>query len=464
MRSAGWAVAATLVERLASLAIALWLPRYLPLAEYGEYALAVTLLALLQSLPDGALESVLVARLSRDDHGMARLAGAAVPLRAMVSLGCGLVGLLILALVSGRTDLAAAAAPWSLGLCLVAANPYRALLRAELRFRRYLVVVATQAVGTLFALGAVVWSGGGLRGVLAAGLVGALAGLSVGRLAAGRRVRPTLDASAWYRLLGSATPLAATGAVLVVAQQILLLVLLRVHGSAAVGLFAGAQRMIEAVNLLPQAFAGLLLPVLARSARTDCETARAMTGLGLVVLPVATSLALWAGPLLRLVLGEPFATAAPALRVLAGAAVLGASGQVLTVRLVADGLERSLFAATAASALVTVALGLPLVRLWSGFGAAVAVVMGMATGQVALLVMPPTRRAGLVVCRALAPPLAVTAIAATAVSLGHGDRGLRGLAVFATAYLVAAVGVRRFRRTDVATGRSATGTRDRPPA
>lgn len=464
MRSTGWAVAATLTERLAALAIALWLPRYLPLQEYGEYALAVTLLALFQSLPDGGVESVLVAGLSRDVPRMATLAGAAVPLRGTVSLGCGLVGLATLALVTGGTALPAAAAPWSLGLFLVAANPYRALLRAEMRFRRYLAAVTAQAGGTLLALGAVVWTGGGLRGVLATGIAGALAGWGVGRVVAGRSVRPRFDVPAWRLLLRGAMPVVATGAVMVAAQQLLVVLLLRTHGSAAVGLFAGAQRVIDAVNLLPQAFAGGLLPLLARGSRTDRETSRAMTRLALVVFPLAATLVLGADPLLRLALGAPFAAAAPTLRVLALAAVLGASGQVLTVRLIADGLERPLLAATGASAAVMTVLGLPLVPPWGGPGAAVAVVAGMLTGQLVLVGTRTTRRAGVAVVRGLGAPLAVTAIALAVSSLGDARHGLGGLAVFAIAYLAAAAGLLGFRRRGGATGRSASAARGRPRA
>jgi O-antigen/teichoic acid export membrane protein len=450
-RGTALGVVATGLDRVAALGIALWLPRHLGLDDYGRYTLVITLLAFCQTLPDASLESVLVARIARDWPEGARLAGAAVPLRATMSLAFGLAGLAAVGLASGDAGLAAAAAPWALGLWLAAASPYRALLRGQLRLGRYLGIVAAQAAATIVTLVIVVQAGQGLAGVLTTGAVGGAAGLATGRLLAGAGARPRIDRAVARTLARAATPLAATTLVVVGAQQIVQVLLLRSHGPDALGLLGGAGRLVDAVNLLPQAVVVGLLPALARSAgspaalRTAREAARA---LALLLAPVAAGLAIWAAPVLATLLGAPFAAAGPVLRVLAAVALLAGSGQVLTALLVAEGRERVLLGATSASAALTVVLGTVLVPSQGAVGAAAAAALGMLGGQLGLVVLADTRAAALGVLRAMGRPLALGAGAAgLAVWSGFGVPF--GPALLAVVYGAAVVATRTATWRDV---------------
>lgn len=451
-RSATLGVVATGLERVATLGIALWLPRHLGLGEYGHYTLVITLLAFFQTLPDASLESALVARIARDEDAGPQLAGAAAPVRAMTSLAFGLAGLAAIGLASRDAALAAAATPWALGLVLVAANPYRALLRGQLRLGRYLGMVAAQTAATIAALAVVLRASWGLAGVLATGAVGAAAALVTGRLLTGEGASPHLDRGVAGTLVQAAAPLAATTLVLAGAQQVVQVLLLRTHGPDALGLFGGAGRLVDAVNLLPQAVVVGLLPGLARAAgsgasmRTASEAARV---LALVLAPVAAALAIWAAPALTTLLGAPFAPAAPVLRVMWAVALLTGSGQVLTALLVAEGRERLLLGATTASAVVTVALGAALVPSLGAVGAATATALGMLGGQVALVVLADTRPAALGVLRAMARPLALAA-AAAALTIASGLAVPLGPVLLVVAYAAAVVVTRTVTWRDVA--------------
>ncbi len=452
-RGAALGVFATGLDRLAALGIALWLPRHLGLDDYGRYTLVLALLALFQTLTDAAVENVLVARIAREGGATGpALAGAAAPLRAALSLACGLAGLGAIWLASADARLATAAVPWAFGLWLAAVNPYRALLRGQLRLGRYLALVAAQTAALVVALAVVLRAGGGLAGVLAIGVAGGTVAVLAGRLLAGTGAAPHRDRAVVRALVAAAAPLAATSLVLIGAQQLVQVLLLRVHGPDAVGLLGGAGRVVDAVNLLPQAVIVALLPALARTggsaagARTARDAARA---LALALAPIAVALGLWAPRVLTVLLGAPFAAAAPALRVLAAVALLAGSGQVLTALLVAEGRERVLLAVTGASALATVLLGLALVPPYGPAGAAAAGALGMLGGQLGLLALADTRSAALGVLRAMARPLAL-ALAVAGVAVALAGRGPCGLVVFAAAYGVAALATRTVTRRDLA--------------
>lgn len=448
-RSALWGVAATAVERLSALAVALWLPRHLGLEDYGRYTLVVAFLGLFQMLPDAGLDAVLVARMAGEagaPRTRAAIAGRGAFVRLLVSTVGAAAGLAALAAVSREPALVAAAAWWSAGLLVTAGNPYRPLLRAELRLGRYFAVAAVQALVSVAALGAVVAVGGGLGPVLACGAAGALAAVALGRALAGERAPLARDRTLAAALMRAAWPLAATTLVLVGAQQALAALLLHTHGPAAVGLLGGAQRLVDAVNLLPQAVAVTLLPALARAAAAAPATARdAARALGAIVSPLVVGLVLWPEPVLGTVFGAGFIEAAPVLRVLAPAALLAASGSVLTALLVTAGRQRLLLAVTMASAVATLLLGLVLVPSRGVLGVAAAAVCGMAVGQGVLAAGGAAAAAARAVLAGIVRPLTVAAVAAGLAIALVGRPGAAPVAALAYVAGVAVTGIVRAR-------------------
>src|SRR5262249_35816276 len=138
-----------------------------------------------------------------------------------------------------------------------------------------------------------------------------------------------------------------------------------------------------------------------------------------ILAPIVTALAIWPAPAVTTLLGASFAPAAPVLRILAGVALLAASGQVLTALLVAETRERLLLGATIVSALVTIVLGAMLVPPLGARGAAAAAAVGMLAGQLTLVLLPDTRAAVLGVLGSMARPLALAVGAGwLAVALG----------------------------------------------
>src|SRR5947207_138839 len=139
------------------------------------------------------------------------------------------------------------------GLVASAATPYRALLRARLRMSAYVGLLAAQAALAVGLLAAVVVAGGGLVAVFAAVSAAAVAGVGLGRLVVGPGARLAADRAVRRGLIAEAWPLAASTLAVGGAQQILQLLLLRLHGASAVGLPGGARKLPGASGRPPQA-------------------------------------------------------------------------------------------------------------------------------------------------------------------------------------------------------------------
>jgi O-antigen/teichoic acid export membrane protein len=441
------------LEKLVALGVALYLPRHLGLEGYGHYALVVALLGFFQVLPDASLEAVLVARLARAGEAAEVLAGRGARVRLAVALAGGAAGLATLGAVTRDGGLVAAGAVAAAGQATAAGNPYRLLLRARLRLGRYLLLVGGQSVVAIVILAAVVRGGGGLAAVFAAVAAGAWGGVGLGRLLVGPGARLGADPGLGRRLLAEAWPLAANTLALIGAQQVLLpLLLLRFHGAAGVGVLAAAQKLVEAVGLLPQAFMVSVLPALAAAGAAPGgalgaarEAARVLM---LVVVPVAAVLGFGAEPILGAVFGAPLAGAAPTLRALVPVALLAATGAVLTNLCVALGRQRALMRVTLVSAVVMVGLGAGLVPGFGPVGAALACGLAMAAGQAGLALLPGTREAAVAVLGATLRPVALGA-AATALVVPVAGSPAAGALALVGLYLVAVVATRTVSAADL---------------
>src|SRR5436309_1012675 len=160
-------------------------------------------------------------------------------------------------------------------------------------------------------------------------------------------------------------------------------------------------------------YRALLRARLRMSAYVGLLAAQAALAVGLLAAVVV------AGGGLVAVFAAVSAAAAPVLRVLAPATLLGATGAVLTNLLVAVGRQRTLLRVTAGAAAGMIALGAALVPTYGAVGAAAAFVAVSLAGQVALLALPATRAEVAPVLAATVPPLALGAGAvAAAVALG----------------------------------------------
>ena len=139
------------------------------------------------------------------------------------------------------------------------------------------------------------------------------------------------------------------------------------RGSADVGYYAAAYRVVLACLAIPVVVHSVLLPVVARLQRTDPTSLTdtlggASRGLIWIALPIAVGTALTAGTIIRVVFGDAYDPSAPVLALLIWSCVTVSSNVPFAVLMLARHQDRMYMAVTVLGAVANVVLNLVAIR------------------------------------------------------------------------------------------------------
>ena len=322
--------AANLAGRVLALAMAVVMARTLGPSGTGAYALVVNLWLYASIVSDFGLGTWLTRTIARDPADARTAVGVTLGLRLVVSAGgaLGLVGAASLysALRVGGvgSDVVLTAALLGAGLLpgsFSAAGA--ALFNAH---ERFVLPAAVQLLGALLT------TVGGIAALLSGGGIVSLGGVSLAvncatglvfALFCARRfvpLKPALEPRAQLALARDTVPLMLNGLLNNVFFRIDIQVL-QARGSAAVGNYANAYKVIDAAGVIPSSFVLALFPQLSRRATSDAALVRVYALAARLLLVAGLTLAvagtLAAAPLTRVAWGSAFLPeSANALRIL----------------------------------------------------------------------------------------------------------------------------------------------------
>jgi len=291
---------------------------------FGTWVWCTTWASTLTTIADLGFGVLLTRDGARADADPVRLVGGALALRMLVAVPLGIA----LVLASGAASSSAEAAAGLrvaavLGIAGAAYGCFGALFRSQPRWLPAWLGVET--VWLALQLAASWWlvrAGSGIVSLvtLAAAVQFAqiATALAFWRMVFGERRRTAGSASSLTATLRRALPFAATGLVTNLQLRVAPLMLGAMATPAELGWFGAASRVGRAVKLAPQALFAGALPVLTHEYGRDRSGARHVSrslDRALVALSIAAAaaMALFAAPLMRLLFGEPFAAAGPAL-------------------------------------------------------------------------------------------------------------------------------------------------------
>ena len=381
----GWLAGAKVIQGVASIIASLVVARVLGPAEFGSLSLAIAIASFVALIAALGLEQIATREL---------VAVTAAPtqilelLRRMRLLGAviGAIALLLIAFLPQVYALGARGLMLILTLLPIAQigdiSEWRLLAAGQ--GRRVAIVVAMVSPLAALARCALALSGYGVMAFAwilvlewaarSALLAWASRGLS-SRSNTGRRITVTLQGS--LALLRESTPVLLAGIAVFVYMRIDQFMIAGMLGTEQVGLYSAVVTLAELPLVVPALLLRAALPTLTRMsiddpARRDRELTKMMGASVYLHASIACVLAVFAGPLIVLLYGEPYRAASDAFRVQVLAAPLVALGVLSSGWLVLERKTGHALRRTLLGALVNIALNLVAIPAWGIIGAAVA--------------------------------------------------------------------------------------------
>jgi O-antigen/teichoic acid export membrane protein len=232
--------------------------------------------------------------------------------------------------------------------------------------------------------------------------------------------RAPVDRSGWWGLVRAGIPIGMIGLLLTLLLRVDVTMLSFLSDASTVGEYSAAYRLVEATQFLGWAFAGAMLPWLARG---SVSLARgygiALKALNAVLAPLGLAFVLFAAPLIELLYGPRFAGAVVPLRLLGAMTLLFGINAFASTVLIARDRPGAYTRVVAPMVVVNIALNAALIPSRGADGAAFA-----ATFTSALLAALALWQAHVVVGRAdvvgafAGPVLGCAAMAAFSLLVG----------------------------------------------
>ena len=386
LANSAWLYADNLFRLVVSVAIAVWVARYLGPHDFGLLSYATALVAILGGICSLGLDTTLVKTfLTRPERPADILINAIVIRIAAGLIGIGAAAAIAFWLWPGGGDAFQVITLAATALVFLSAGPIDALFRAQLTMR-YAAVARSGAMAASALFRAILIVGGAgvvlfaLAPAVEAGVCAIVLIILLGR--SGTRLREgVFRPHVVVVAVRESWPVWLSTVCTLLYMRGDLLLLGQLASQADVGVYAVASKLSEVLYIVPVVLAEALFPHLIRakggSAAEYAGRAQLFADL-LVAATLATVVAglLVATPLIPAVFGAPYAPAVPVFWVHAWSALFVTLAVARTKWLVTEGLQRYEPALALVAALAVLGLNILLIPRWGPVGAAFAAVAG----------------------------------------------------------------------------------------
>jgi O-antigen/teichoic acid export membrane protein len=375
LRNAGALFVSQVVTWSLTLALTIFLPRYLGAENVGRLILAQSIWAVAMVLITFGMDVHLTKEVARRPERLRELLGTSFALRAALFVA-GLAAVLL------YTRLAGYPAETVAMIWIVAGASFFTLfttgLQAALQGVERMEYIAVGAIAgkAVYSLGAIalMLAGMDVFAVAAVAIAGALVTLLVQLRLLVRLMRATGGAAWKLRptaadarlMLAASVPYLLADAFLVAYSQADVVVLSLLLDESAVGWYGSARQLFGTLLFVPTIVVTALFPALSRLHATEPALLRqymrrSFDVLMLLSIPVGLGMVVIANPLVILLFGSEFANSGPILAVLGVVMILTSQNMLVGRFLIATDRQRQWVTAQAAMGVATVLLDLALV-------------------------------------------------------------------------------------------------------
>ncbi len=370
-------VAGRLMSLALGVAVTLLVIRTLGDSGFGEWSTVLAITQLVTWTADFGLSRVAVARASSHPEQEAEWLGALVALRMLLAVPASLVCVVIVMLVATTGEMRLAGLLLAGTVAISGLGAVSAIFEVRVRndistgllLANNILWAAFVAVFTLRDAGVVTLA----AGMLAVSLVTSVAGAWLGFR--GARISIRGSTPRWRELAGAAVSTGIAGGLTTVYVRVDQLMVFQFAGARQAGLYAAVYRILDQGQLIPGSLTATMVPVIARTLGSAPERARALVQrtleyLAIVSLPALAFTLVASEPLVRLLFGAEFESAAAALPILMGAFVFVSLSYLTGNLLVVLHLQRRMIGIATAGLAVNVALNVVLIPPYGFLAAA----------------------------------------------------------------------------------------------
>jgi O-antigen/teichoic acid export membrane protein len=453
LANVGWRALSDVGSKAIMLLLYVVMARELGEASFGVFTFGLAFGVLVTTLASFGQDGILTREVARDpsrlDHYLANT------LAVKLALSAPALALALLVAWAVGTDERTRLVILFLGLGVIVEQLVSTCFAAYQAFEQMALmpaVIVTQRVATTIPAIAAMMLGAGVVAVSAIYFAGTLTAIALALVLLVRRVarpRAEIDLRAWWPLMRVAAPLGLSSVFLVVLTRIDTTMLASFESDEVVGNYGAAYRLFEATLLFSWSVTAAVYPVFSRLTRASTPPValvyeRALKLAVAPTLPLAAGAVVLSDPLVRVVYGDEFSEAGPALALMAPAILLYPLAHVSGVLLVSQNRQTALAVAHGAVAVENVSANFILIPLFSLEGAAAGVSISQGALAVALIALARRTAGSFDAWRIAAGP---TLAGAAAVLAMIAFRDALALAVVAAAVVYTAVAVlfeRRF--------------------
>ncbi|MEA2616120.1 MAG: hypothetical protein QOE72_1903 [Chloroflexota bacterium] len=372
---------AEVVGKIASLLVFAGIARSLGRETLGDYVFSLSLVQIIYAVAGFGLDRMAMRDIARDRDALRGLFYHQMVFKlALGALGLVVADLGVLALGYPRQVVVVVAVLGAAQLLALLSCTPLAVFQAHEQMEYYFAAaVPNKVLASLFGLVALV-AHTGIVGVAVANLIASVLALGLAIWLVYRhfaRPHPRVRAGDWPRLVLVAGPFALQEILGQIVFRIDVVLLSLFTSNSVVGAYGAAARLLEATLFLAWSSGASVLPMfsyLGRDSLPSLDRAyrASLTFVGGMVVPVAVTLFVCAGPIVSLLYGRRYDDAVPVLRWLSFAVVAYSVGYIAGTLVLVRRPGRLTVMVTAVAAAANVLLNLVLIPTLAAVGAAVA--------------------------------------------------------------------------------------------
>jgi O-antigen/teichoic acid export membrane protein len=388
------------VNKVIGFLIMITVARILGAEQFGIYTAVFAYVSLFALLTDLGLTTVVTRKLAQDNGAGCRWLGAALMMRWPTSVLMYIMAVASALWLYGWEERTGLIAISSLTFVTVPLTTYSAIFHAQVLPHKPALVSLCSRVALLAAVQWLARSGGSVAGlVLLEVIFGSAANITTWLLSR-PLCRPvfSFDRSAFTQMLTEGIPLFLTSAFMMLYFRIDVFFLEYYRNSSAIGVYAAAYRLTEAMPVFATALTASIFPVLCRQVHAANEASlEKLVRISLkillgAVLPLAVVLAFYNEVVVRILYGNRFDGSAPILAILACSQVRVFTNILMSTLLVARGKGSRLMVLTVIMLFLNIVLNFMVIPRHGVTGAAWTTLATELAGTVGCLAITSTAK------------------------------------------------------------------------